>query len=305
MPDTTVKGEPSPGRNGLSRLGVAFWVSLAWIVCLIASTATVEFWNLPEPDHMDWLNLASEPGTLGKIPITGHGDGPVERDYPYLLGTDTMGRDIVTRLIYGARISLSVGLIAPIIGMVLGGFLGMLAGYYRGRLETFVVSGMDTILAFPGIVLLLAMSFYLGASLQNLIIVLGFLTIPAFSRVARAQTLTFSQREFVQAAKMLGQRDAGILLREILPNVFMSMLVYALLVVSGLIIAEGALSYLGLSVPPPTPSWGGMIAEGKEVLDEAPHVSLIPAFVMFLTVISFNLIGDSLRKRIDARESHI
>ena len=179
------------------------------------------------------------------------------------------------------------------------------AGFYRGRLDTFIMAAMDTILAFPGLVLLLAITFYIGQNLTNIIIALGFLTIPSFSRVARANTLTVSRREFIQASRMIGQNDFYILIRDILPNIILPLIVYALFVVSYMIVAEGTLSFLGLSVPAPDPSWGGMIAEGKEVLDQASHVSFIPAMALFLTVLSFNLIGDALRGVIDSKDGQL
>jgi len=287
------------------KLGFAFWLPAAWIAFVVFCAVSANLWGLPEPDLMDWNNPAAVPGTKGNVPILDQSGEEVERPYIHLLGTDTLGRDIVSRLAYGARVSLSVGLISPVIGLVLGGILGMLAGYYRGRLEAVIVGVMDAILAFPGLVLLLAITFYLGASLQNIIIALGILTIPAFCRVARANTLTFAEREFIQAARALGEKEMSILIREILPNVIMPMIVYALLVVAFMIVIEGALSFLGLGVPPPTPSWGGMIAEGREVLEEAPHVSMIPSFVMFLTVLSFNLIDDSLRGLRDTKEGQL
>lgn len=273
------------------KLGVAFWLSFMWIILLAILAWGAEWLPLPEFDRMDWTHPAAPPGarseTLNRL---------------YAFGTDTMGRDILSRLIFGARISLAVGLVTPLIGLVVGGLLGMLAGFYRGRIEAVIVVIMDVVLAFPGLVLLLAITFYLGPELKNIIAALGFLTIPSFCRVARANTLTFAEREFVQAARMLGQRDVSILFREILPNVIVPLLVYSLLVVSYMIVAEGALSFLGLSVPAPAPSWGGMILEGREVLEQAPHVSLIPALVLFLTVLSFNLMGDALRGLLDSRE---
>lgn len=287
------------------KLGFAFWLPAAWIAFVAFCALSANLWGLPEPDNMDWDNSAAVPCTKGSISILDQSGEEVERPYIHLLGTDTLGRDIVSRLVYGARVSLAVGLAAPVIGLVLGGILGMLAGFYRGRLETVIVGAMDAILAFPGLVLLLAITFYLGASLQNLIIALGILAIPAFCRVARANTMAFAEREFIQVARTLGEKEINILMREILPNVIMPMIVYALLVVAFMIVIEGALSFLGLGVPSPTPSWGGMIAEGREVLEEAPHVSLIPSFVMFLTVLSFNLIGDSLRGLRDAREGQL
>jgi peptide/nickel transport system permease protein len=286
-------------------MGASFWLALMWLFIVAVFALTADLWPLPEYDHMDWMQQAAVPGTESRAPIKSIGGEAIETDFRYLLGTDTMGRDIVTRIIYGARVSLTVGLITPCFGLVIGGILGTLAGFYRGRLETVIMVTMDAILAFPAMALLLAITFYLGLGLVNIIFAMGFLTIPHFSRVARAKTLAFSEREFVQSARMLGQTDTSIMIREILPNTIMPLFVYALLVVSYMIVAEGALSFLGLGVLPPTPSWGGMIAEGKEVLDEAPHISLIPALFLFLTVLSFNIIGDSLKRVLDSKESQL
>jgi len=286
-------------------MGMTFWIPLIWIAFVVGLATTAGWWAIPESDRMDWENLSAKPGAESEDIVLQHKGETEKTDYIYWLGTDTMGRDIISRLIYGSRISLSVGLFSPLIGFFIGGLLGCLAGYYRGRLESMIVAVMDIILAFPGLVFLLAVTFYLGPNLENLIIALGFLTIPAFSRVARAKTLTLSNHEFVQAARLTGAGDISILVREIIPNVLIPIAVYGLLVVAFMIMAEGALSFLGLGVPSPTPSWGGMIAEGREVLDEAPHVSMIPAFVMFLTVISFNLIGDSLRSLLEGRKSQL
>jgi peptide/nickel transport system permease protein len=269
------------------------------------SALTVSWWTIPEPDKMDWNHLSARPGTTVRETILQNSSDEEKTPYTYWLGTDTMGRDQTSRIVYGARISLSVGLLAPMIGLLIGGLLGCLAGYFRGSLESTIVAVMDIILAFPGLVLLLAVTFYLGASLQNLIFSLGFLTIPAFCRVARAKTLALSGLEFVQAARLTGAGDMAILLREIIPNVIVPVAIYGLLVVAFMIMAEGALSFLGLGIPAPTSSWGGMIAEGKEVLDESPHVSMIPAAMMFLTVVSFNLLGDSLRSYFERGKRQI
>ena len=285
------------------RLGAAFWISLLWIALVVFLAATAGWWHIPEPDKMDWNNLSARPGTRTEAVVLQGAKAEKTSRYTYRLGTDTMGRDLVSRSIYGARISLSVGLLAPLIGLLMGGFIGCLAGFYRGRLESLIAAIMDIILAFPGLVLLLAVTFYLGASLQNLILSLGFLSIPAFCRVARAKTLTLSSLEFVQAARLTGAGNMVILLREIVPNVMIPVAIYALLVAAFMIMAEGALSFLGLGIPAPTPSWGAMIADGREVLDETPHVSMIPATIMFLTVISFNLIGDGLRNYFEHGKS--
>jgi peptide/nickel transport system permease protein len=178
----------------------------------------------------------------------------------------------------------------------------MVAGYFRGRFEALAMGGMDVLLAFPPLVLVLAITAYLGQSLLNLSMTIGFLSIPPFARVARAATLTLAQREFVTAARALGATHARILLRELLPNVSLPLLAFFLLAVAVTIVVEGALSLLGLGVPPPTASWGSMIGEGRESLDIAPWLAFLPAGVMFLTVLSFNLVGDSLRAITDPRE---
>jgi peptide/nickel transport system permease protein len=294
-----------PDKTTTVHMGMTFWIPIIWIAFVVVSATTAGMWAIPESDRMDWENLSAKPGTKNDDAVLQHTGETEKTDYIYWLGTDTMGRDIISRLVYGARISLSVGLLSPLIGFIIGGLLGCFAGYYRGRLESLIVAVMDIILAFPGLVMLLAIIFYLGPALENLVAALGFLTIPAFSRVARARTLALSDQEFVQAARLTGAGNISILAREILPNVIIPMSVYGLLAVAFMIMAEGALSFLGLGVPAPIPSWGGMIAEGREVLDEAPHVSMIPAFVMFLTVISFNLIGDSLRSLLERRRSQL
>lgn len=280
-------------RNASAKLGWSFWGPLFWIAFVIACAVSAEWWLLPPVDWIDWQNQAALPGT---------GDGG---NVTHLLGTDSVGRDILARLLVGARISLIIGFCSALIGMVIGGGLGVLAGYYRGRVETVIIGAMDTMLAFPNLVLLMTVTYLIGASLLNITLILGCLTFPAFCRVARANTLRFAELEFVQAARAAGARDRTILVREILPNILVPLTVYALLVVAYLIIIEGGLGFLGLSVPAPMPSWGGMIAEGYGVLQTAPHVSLIPMAAMFLTILSFNLLGDRLRSLSDVRESRL
>jgi peptide/nickel transport system permease protein len=265
-------------------LGTLFWMAVGWMLLVFAAAAFTNLLPLPSPTDMDMLERRASFSAL------------------HWLGTDALGRDELSRLIYGARISLTVGLCAPVIGLVIGGALGMLAGYFRGRFETLVVGSMDVLLAFPPLILALAVTAYLGQSLLNLTCILGVLGIPAFMRVARASTLTLARREFVIAAQALGATHMRILLRELLPNVFLPLLAFFLLGVAVTIVVEGALSFLGLGVPPPISSWGSMIGEGRESLEIAPRLAFIPAAAMFLTVLSFNLVGDTLRALTDPRQ---
>jgi peptide/nickel transport system permease protein len=273
----------APVRRG-RRLGTLFWIATVWMILVFAVAIFADVLPLPSPTDMDMLTRR----------------GPFSAEH--WLGTDGLGRDELSRLIHGARISLVVGLGAPIIGLTIGGALGMLAGYFRGRFESIVVGSMDVLLAFPPLVLALAVTAYLGQSIFNLTCILGVLSIPAFMRVARAATLTLARREFVIAAEALGASHARILLRELLPNVLLPSLAFFLLGVAVIIVVEGALSFLGLGVPPPISSWGSMIGEGRESLEVAPRLAFIPAIAMFLTVLSFNLVGDTLRAITDPRQ---
>ena len=272
-----------PARKG-RRLGMLFWMAIGWLVFVIAVAIFADFLPLPSPTDMDMLER--------RAPFSAE----------HWLGTDGLGRDELSRLIYGARISLVVGVFAPVIGLVVGGALGMLAGYFRGRFESMVVGSMDVLLAFPPLILALAVTAYLGQSIFNLTLILGALSVPAFMRVARAATLTLARREFVIAAQALGATHARILLRELLPNVMLPLLAFFLLGVAVIIVVEGSLSFLGLGVPPPISSWGSMIGEGRESLDVAPRLAFLPAAAMFLTVLAFNLVGDTLRALTDPRQ---
>jgi peptide/nickel transport system permease protein len=266
------------------RLGSLFWIAIGWIIFVFAVAILAPILPLPSPTDMDMLDR--------RAPVSA----------VHWLGTDGLGRDELARLIYGARISLVVGLCAPVIGLTVGAALGMLAGYFRGRFESLAVGSMDVLLAFPPLILALAVTAFLGQSVLNLTCILGVLSIPAFMRVARAATLTFARREFVIAAQALGATHARILLRELLPNVALPLLAFFLLGVAVIIVVEGALSFLGLGVPPPTSSWGSMIGEGRESLENAPWLAFTPAIAMFLTVLSFNLVGDTLRALTDPRQ---
>ena len=269
------------------RLGTLFWMAVGWMVLGFALAIFAPVLPLSSPTDMDMLDRRAPFSAL------------------HWLGTDGLGRDELARLIYGARISLLVGLCAPVIGLTVGGALGMLAGYFRGRFESLSVGSMDVLLAFPPLILTLAVTAFLGQSVFNLTCILGILGIPTFMRVARAATLTLARREFVIAAQALGATHARILLRELLPNVALPSLAFFLLGVAVFIVVEGSLSFLGFGVPPPISSWGSMIGEGRESLDVAPRLAFLPAIAMFLTVLSFNIVGDTIRAITDPRQGSL
>ncbi len=277
-------GETKPFSAFLGK--AAFILSCLWLTLIVITALVAPWLPLHPPDLMNWDRMLEPPILFGQS---------LTEESHYWLGTDTTGRDLLSRVLFGARVSLVVGSVCSLIGLLIGGTLGVIAGYARGRLGVLIVDCMDIVLAFPGLVLLLAVSFYFGAGLSSIIPALSILISPYFFRVARANTLRVVDREYVVAARILGQSDFSILIFEILPNIIAPLTVYSVLMMAVLIVFEGTMSFLGLSVSAPQASWGGMIAEGREVLFQAPHLCLVPAFVLFCTVLSLNILGESLR----------
>lgn len=278
-------------RNGKRKKGIAFWLALGWLVLILflaitASWLPIEDPILPQRDADGRLLRLASPGEGGK-----------------LLGTDGTGRDVLSRLIHGSRVSLIVGFVTVAIGMTIGGTLGLMVGYFRGWFEKTVMAIVDVVLAFPGLVLLLGLLAFVGQSLSVISITIGLLAVPRYTRVARANTLAIAQREFVLAAQAMGAKSGRILFRELLPNVLLPVAAFGLVAIALVIVLEGSLAFLGLSVELPTPTWGAMIAEGKRHLTTKPLIAAIPSMVMFLTVLSLNFVGDSLRSLFDVRES--
>jgi peptide/nickel transport system permease protein len=219
----------------------------------------------------------------------------------HLLGTDTLGRDVASRLLYGARVSLVVGFAAVLLSGIAGVALGLVAGYYRGRLDDVLMRLGDVQLAFPVLVLAIAVLAALGASLVNMILVLGLTGWVNFARIARAETLSLRHREFVDAARALGAGDASIMARHIAPNVLPPLVVVATFSVARTVIAEASLSFLGLGIPPPAPSWGAMLDEGRNYLTTGWWLALFPGLAILLLVVGINLVGDWLRDLLDPR----
>jgi peptide/nickel transport system permease protein len=217
------------------------------------------------------------------------------------LGTDHLGRDILARIIHGARIALVVGLSAVLISGVLGMVIGLVAGYFGGRVDDFFMRLADIQLAFPFILLAIAVIGVLGPSLRNIIVVIGVSSWVIYARVVRGEVLSIREREFVQAAVALGGRDGRIIFRHVLPNTFTPWLVVATLDMARVIVIESALSFLGLGVQPPTPTWGGMLADGRVYLSTAWWLATFPGLAILVTVLGINLFGDGLRDTLDPR----
>jgi peptide/nickel transport system permease protein len=217
------------------------------------------------------------------------------------LGTDHLGRDILSRIIHGSRIALSVGLAAVAISGVLGMAVGLVSGYFGGRVDDFFMRLADIQLAFPFILLAIAVIGVLGPSLRNIIIVIGVSSWVVYARVVRGEVLSIREREFVQAAVALGSRDYRVLVRHVLPNAFTPWLVVATLDMARVIVIESALSFLGLGVQPPTPTWGGMLADGRVYLSTAWWLATFPGLAILVTVLGINLLGDGLRDTLDPR----
>jgi peptide/nickel transport system permease protein len=279
-------------RDGL---GAGFWLPMTWIAVVVLGALTA-----PWLKHVPGIRL--QPATkalpgrrvVGGLPSLKH-----------WLGTDDIGRDMFSRIVWGGRVALAVGVVSVLFAMVIGGALGMLAAYYRGKAELGIMTVVSTLLAFPALILVIAITAFLGHDLSKITLAIAIVAIPAFARISYANTLSVAQREYVMAARSLGAKDGRILRREILPNVILPLSAYALVVTAVAIVAEGSLAFLGLSVERPKPSWGTMINDGRKLLTQKGvwNVTFIPAAVMFLTVLSLNLVGERLRKKVDPREA--
>ncbi len=238
---------------------------------------------------------AKDPGAID----IAHRLEPPSLEYP--LGTDDLGRDVFSRILYGARISLLVGFVAVGIATVIGIFLGALAGYYGGWVDSLIMRFVDIMLCFPAFFLILAVIAFLEPSIWNIMIIIGLTGWMGVARLVRAEFLSLRERDFVQAALALGASDYRVIFRHILPNALSPVLVSATLGVAGAILTESALSFLGIGVQPPTPSWGNMLIAGKQTLGTAWWLSAFPGLAILITVLGYNLLGEGIRDALDPR----
>jgi peptide/nickel transport system permease protein len=292
---------PSRRRRGRGRgLGFAAWLSIAWITLVVGLAILAPVLPLDDPK-------ASITDIARRGPFADAGTAP-----GHLLGGDFNGRDMLSRLIWGGRTTLLVSTTAVLIGFVIGGLLGLLGGYFRGKVDVVVSLLLDVFLAIPAVILALALVTILrtqpgtnGGGLDPevaLILALGVVSIPVLGRITRASTLSWSEREFVLAARAQGAKHRRIIGREVLPNVLPAMTSIALLGIAVAIVAEGTLAILGASVETDTPTWGNMIAIGRIYMQRAPHIVFEPALMIFFTVLALNMLGDVVRSRFDVRE---
>ncbi len=290
QPNSRTSGLPSASRSGFNRLlrlahsqPLAFAGALILLLFLIC--ALFAPWLAPhDPTH---LHLSAR--LLPPSPA-------------HWFGTDELGRDVLSRILYGARVSLLVAIAVVGISLILGSALGMLAGFYGGLTDTLVnIYLTNAFLALPGILLAIAIVAFLGSSLVNLILALALASWVNYARLVRAQVLTVKQREYVQAARSMGATDLHLMVRHIFPNIVQPLLVQAAIGMAAAVLSEATLSFLGLGIQPPTPTWGAMLNDARSHIFESPYLMLFPAIALALCVFSFNLIGDGLRNYLDPR----
>jgi peptide/nickel transport system permease protein len=264
-----------------SRVDIGLWVAVAWLGLVVFLAVFAGVLPLQNPKALDAAAGRSGPSL------------------DHWLGTDQLARDQLSRIAYGARVSLVVGLGSAAVASIIGSILGLIAGYRRKFTGTVIMGWMDILLSVPALLLVIVLTSFLGPGIGNVILAISILAVPAFARVARAQTMAYAERPFVKAARGLGATTRHILSREIAPNIAPTIGAYALVTAAVAIVVEASLSFLGLGVSTEVPTWGGMITSGRSLLGTNPYISLIPAAVLFCTVLALNAIGEKLQRRYD------
>ena len=278
MAATAISLPRAARHNPLAAAGVVL------VVIFVISALFAPWIDPQDPAHIELPTRLSSPSTA------------------HWFGTDELGRDILSRVIYGSRISMLVGSSVVVVSLALGLIIGSIAGYYGGRLDRFVnVVVMNAFLSFPGILIAIAFVAFRGPGIFNLVLALSLGGWVGYARLVRAQVLAAREREFVEAARALGATDLRVIVRHILPNIIQPVVVQAAIGMAGAILAEATMSFLGLGVPPPTASWGAMLNDGRAHLFDAPHLVIFPALAVMLAVLSFNFIGDAMRDYLDPR----
>lgn len=284
-PEPTVPAPAGRRRVRLPRIsGLGTILALVWTAVIVVGALIVDF--LPLAEARDPQFALTTPSML-----------PPDLGSDHPLGTDGQGLDVLGGLLYGARVSLVVGLGGVLIGALIGGAMGLVAGYRGGWVDRVVSILTDTLLAFPSLILLIAIVTVLDPTLMNVTFALGVMVVPSFARLVRANAMSFAGREFVTAARSLGAGELRIMFREVAPNIVQAVFAYSFMLVAVLIVAEASLSYLGLSIPRPEPTWGNMIAAGQSDFQRYPYLVGVPAVVLFLTVLSFNQLGEAAGRK--------
>lgn len=287
VPTTTAAKAPIVGRRKWRRIPLTVWISLGWLGLISMLAVLQPILPLPDPAVSDYTSVRTPPFSEAAHP----------------LGTDQLGRDLLARVLSGASVSLAVGIGSTIIAVILGTLMGAAAGYFGGAWDRVVGWFNDVMLAFPMLIALIALTTFLGPSLPTIILGMGIVATPLVSRLARSSAMGYAQRDFVAAAKVGGAGSVRILAREIIPNISLVVIPFAITMVALAITAEGALSFLGLGVPPPTTSWGGIMNDGRAELRTLPYIVFVPATVMCVTLLAISFIADWVNRLSDNRES--
>lgn len=288
MTDATITPSQTASRKSAFRdfaasLNASTWIGIVIVLALVFAAIFAPQLTTHDPAHQNILNQLAQPSS------------------EFWLGADQFGRDIWSRILFGARYSLTIGFFAILTALVVGTLIGMIAGYRGGRIDIIFMQVMDVVLAFPSLILGLALVALMGATLTNIIIAIAFTATPAFARIARAGVITQRDREYVQACQAMGFSGPRILFRHIMPAILPEVMVMASLWMATAVRTEASLAFIGLGLAPPTPTWGGMVRDGFDNILSSFHLALVPSIAILLLVLAFNLIGDGLRDAIDPR----